>query len=175
MIKDLIKVAEKLDQLGLVKDANSIDGMLKVLASDSGYQAVYQKLLGSIRKNSLGNIVEEESGISNKILQAVLTRTLEVELSNDMIGSFFQKIIIKVDGSDDQGTVVYGVQSILTSSGTTYGDFSSTMSDSMTEKEYRFLRGDVNFSILKMISEITDNQIQNFEEFVEQGELSLAE
>ena len=170
MLKDLIKTASNLDHSGLIREANLIDSMIKVLASSGcKYEKEYFKIIDVFTKAFLdSNIrVEENSFCSGDEIDIIFNMNYEINIGEVDPIKCLQNVKIRVNGpSEDSDTILYSVSTSLKAYGTRYGDsFLVKKNHTATEKEYRFKRGEVAYvmkdRVLQMIDEATED-LKNF-------------
>jgi hypothetical protein len=171
MLRELIKVAYQLDRSGFLDEANSIDQMIRVLASEGcKYKKEYLKIIDVFTKAFKDSkiIVEESSFCAGDKINIIFNMSHELDLGEPDPISCLQKVEINVNGpSEGKDTISYSVSASLKAYGTKYGDSFLVKKDhTETEKEYRFQRGQVAYTMRDIVFQMIDEQTDDLNTFI---------
>lgn len=171
MLRDLIKVAYQLDRSGFLDEANSIDKMIRVLASEGcKYKKEYLKIIDVFTRAFKDSkiIVEESSFCAGDEIDIIFNISHEIDIGEPDLISCLQNVKISVSGPrDGKDTISYSVSASLKAYGTKYGDSLLIKKDhTETEKEYRFQRGQVAYTMRDIVFQMIDEQTDDLRAFI---------
>ena len=171
MLIELIKVAHQLDKLGLLNESNSIDQMIRVLASeDCKYKKEYLKIIDVFTRAFKDSkiIVEESSFCAGDKIDIIFNVSHELDIGEPDPISCLQSVNIRVNGPvEDEDTISYSVSTSLKAYGTKYGDsFLVKKYHTETEKEYRLQRGQVAYTMRDIVFQMIDEQTDDLKAFI---------